>query len=450
MHRPLSLYSPLARGMDRGRFRGPLSLIMAWSGFATLAMACGSDRSSGGSSWASTIDTIGDTTVIRTTGGSVWPDTAQLVPVVSVGVFDGADEYMFGNVSSMAVTEQGELYVMDTHVPVLRKYDAAGTHLFDVGREGEGPGEYRRPDGGLAVLSDGRVVLRDPGNARLNVYAADGTFLDTWPLPSGGGFSTGRKLYRDRGDSLYTMILLDRGLPVTEWRYGLATVTPAGEHTDTLAAPTWSFEPPVVSGSREGSSSSQSVPFSASIEWAYSPLGYFVGSVTTDYRIDLLQDPPLRIERAYTPVPVMGEEAAEQEHRIIEQMRSNFGSWRWNGPPIPDAKPPIRELYVGEDGRIWAQVSTRGAPRMSEEEARTEEERSGDPQIRFVESVAFDVFEPDGRYLGHVRGPDGFQSYPAPIFTRDSVWAAIRDDLDVITIVRLEIRQHEGDDETAS
>lgn len=416
---------------------------------ATLASSCGSESvSRRAAEWMATVDTVGDTTVIRTTGGSAWPDTAELVQRMSIGVLDGPDEYMFGRVTSMAVTDRGEVYAMDRHVPVLRKYDADGNHLFDLGREGEGPGEYRQPDGGLAVLSDGRVVLRDPGNARFNVYAADGTFLETWPLPSGGGFSTSRRLYRDRGDSLYSMILLDRGAAVTDWRYGLARVTPAGEHTDTLVAPTWNFERSVVSGSREGSSSSQGVPFSADIEWTFSPLGYFVGARTDDYRIDLLRDQPLRIERSYTPVPVRSEEAAEREHRIIEQMKANFGSWRWNGPPIPDTKPPIRDLHVGEDGRIWVQVSLPGVETMTEEEARAEEERTGDPQIRFEESVAFDVFEPDGRYLGHVRAPDGFQAYPTPTFRGDTVWAAISDDLGVISIVRFEVEIGEGQEGT--
>ena len=39
---------------------------------------------------------------------------------------------------------------------------------------GEGPGELNSPGGGLAVLTDGRVVVRDPGNQRLQVFSADG------------------------------------------------------------------------------------------------------------------------------------------------------------------------------------------------------------------------------------------------------------------------------------
>jgi hypothetical protein len=53
--------------------------------------------------------------------------------------------------------------------------------------------------------------------------------------------------------------------------------------------------------------------------------------------------------------------------------------------------------------------------------------------------VAFDVFDPDGRFLGHVRTPDEFRASPDPIFRGDFVWAVTRDESDVITVVRFRI-----------
>ena len=109
----------------------------------------------------------------------------------------------------MAVTAAGEIYLMDRHVPALRKYGADGSHLATFGREGGGPGEYKSPDGGLTVLPDGRVVLRDPGNMRFAVYAPDGDYLDSWRI--NGGFNTGRRLYQDTAGNSYTLVLLETG-----------------------------------------------------------------------------------------------------------------------------------------------------------------------------------------------------------------------------------------------
>jgi hypothetical protein len=234
------------------------------------------------------------------------------------------------------------------------------------------------------------------------------------------------------------MVLLNRGVPPWEWQYGLVTISPTGEELDTIAAPTWDFEPWQVTGSRETSSSSRSVPFGPGVEWTFSPLGYFAGGLSTHYRLDLFRSdaPVLRIEREWTPIPVLDEEAEERRTRIRQGMQRQYGSWRWNGPPIPDTKPPFRGIIADFDGRIWVQVSQRGRPTMTEQEAREEEQRSDRRPIRFREPIAYDVFDAEGRFLGHVRTPDTFSSEPELLARGDTVWAVVRDDLDVPSIVR--------------
>jgi hypothetical protein len=52
--------------------------------------------------------------------------------------------------------------------------------------------------------------------------------------------------------------------------------------------------------------------------------------------------------------------------------------------------------------------------------------------------VVFDVFEPDGRYLGSVTTPSGFLVFPEPVFRGDTVWAAVEDDDGVRYVRRFE------------
>jgi hypothetical protein len=407
-----------------------------------LALPACTGAGAGGSTpgrWEAVVDTLGDTIVVRTLAGSEWPDTATLVPELSIGVFDGAEEEMFGNVRAIAVAPDGEIFVLDRHVPTVRRFGPDGTYRGSIGREGGGPGELRRPEA-MALLPDGRLLVRDPGNARINVYDRDGGLLPSWRLPSGGGFNTSTPVSVDTAGNSYTPILLRQG-DVTEWRWGLAHFAPDGSHADTLPVPTWAYTAPTLVARREGSSSSTSVPFSPQVGWTFSPHGYFVAGIGTDYRIDLFRTgaPLLRIERVWTPVPVQPEEEAEQEHRIIENFKRSFGSWRWNGPPIPDTKPPFGAILVGDDGRIWVQVSQPGYEWRTEAEAREEEARTGNPQTRFRERIVYDVFEPDGRYLGSVRAPDEFRTSPYPVFRGDLVWNVTRDDLDVQRVVRYRI-----------
>ena len=152
------------------RFKACASL----AAIAALSSCGGGDRGATGERWQATVDTVGDTITVRTTGGSLWGYPATLVEQASIGTIEGDDAYMLGNVGAIAVTPEGDVLVLDTQVPVVRKYDATGRHLMDIGRSGEGPGEFKSPEA-MNVLPDGRIVVRDPGNARITVLNPDGS-----------------------------------------------------------------------------------------------------------------------------------------------------------------------------------------------------------------------------------------------------------------------------------
>ncbi len=344
-------------------------------------------------------DTVGDTVIVRTLAGSVWGAEAVLEPELRIGVFEGEEPFMFGELESLAVAPDGSIYAMDTQVPALRKYGPDGAYLGTFGREGEGPGEYRGPDGGLAVLPDGRVVLRDPRNARLQVYSA------------------------------------------------------TGEPVDTVAAPTWEFEEARIVAQQvlEGGGANTSVnnvPFSPAKHWAFSPLGYMVGGVSDRYAIDLFRrdGPVLRIERLHDPVPVTAGERENQEERTRWGMRRTQPDWTWNGPPIPDHKPPFRNLYVGKDGRIWVLLHTAGERIPDHQLDAPAEGPDPRPPVRWRERPAFDVFEPDGTYLGRVSAPPQLSLRPYPVVEGDWVWAVVRDELDVQYVSRFRVRREPIDD----
>ncbi len=398
-------------------------------------------------------DTLGDTIVVRTLAGSEWGTTGTLVPEVQIGVFEGQDEYMFGSVRSLAVGPDGSIYVMDTQVPALRKYAPDGTYLTTFGREGGGPGEYRGPDGGLAVLDDGRVVLRDPSNARLQVYSSTGEPLDTWPLR--GNFNTSRQLVVDTAGRIYTLILLDPEADVMDWRMGLVAYdSDTGEAVDTVAAPVWDFEEQRLVAqnvSEDGTSTSvNTVPFTPAEQWDFSPLGYMVGGISDRYAIDEYRPDGsvLRIERVTEPVPVASGERSNQEEIARWNMRQTQPDWTWNGPAIPDEKPAFRSFNVGKDGRIWVLLHTPGERIPADE---VDEEGDGPnprPPTRWREHPAFDVFEPDGTYLGRVTAPMELALYPEPVFDGNQVWAVVRDALDVQYVTRFRVQMDRTENAT--
>ncbi len=420
--------------------RVPLHSILVL--IAVWAAACGGPAESG---MEVVRDTIGDTVVVRTVRGSTWGAPADLVAETRIGVFEGEEAYMFGDVAALAVDGDGNMYVYDRQVPVLRMYAPDGTYVTDLGREGGGPGEYKQADGGLAVMPDGRIALRDPGNARIQFFHPTGEPAGSIRIR--GGFFTSSPMVVDSRGSLYTQILVDPEADVSDWRLGMVRYTPEGEPADTLPRPEYAFEPPRIEARRQSegggvSVSVNAVPFAPGRHTEFSPGGYWIGGVTTDYSVDVHRPDGtvLRITRDWEPVPVRGGEKSDAEARATYNMRRMLPSWRWNGPPIPDTKPPYRDLLVGEDGRIWVLLSRPGRRIEGVEEPGPNEA----PPRRWREPVAFDVFEPDGTYLGQVRAPDGFQIYPHPVLRGKKVWAIVEDDFEVQYLTRFRIETASG------
>lgn len=415
---------------------GP-SLLLA----LTLSACSSGSLGTRAGEWEATYDTIGDTIVVTTLSGSVWRDTAQLVPEVTIGVFDGPEEYIFGDIVSIAMADDGTIYVMDRQAPALRVYNADGTYRTTFGRGGEGPGEYEQPDGGLNVLSDGRVVLRDPGNARIQVFSPEGESLDTWRIR--GGFFTSSRMVVDTEDRSHAQILVDPEASVSDWRMGLVQVNPDGTSGDTLVLPDTPWEEPTIEATRDDgegntSMSVSNVPFAPQENAVLSPSGFFIHGISEDYTLNLLRtdQPPLRIVKVYEPVPVASGERSEEEARAIRGMRYTDPTWRWNGAPIPEVKPPYDRFYAGDDETIWVRVHTAAVQVEDTMYDPTDPDAVPD---EWREPTVYDVFLEDGTYLGPVNAPDGFSRWTQPVFTRDWVLAVVRDELDVQRVVRFRV-----------
>ncbi|MGH7447206.1 MAG: 6-bladed beta-propeller, partial [Longimicrobiales bacterium] len=207
--------------------------------------ACAGERE-GGPAWQSQRETRGDTTIVTTTSGSVWPASGELVEELRIGALEGPEELIFGRIDEIAPDAEGGVYVFDGQAPALRYYDASGSYVRTLGRDGSGPGEYRDVALGLAVRSDGRIVMRDPRNNRLNVYEPDGSPSDHWPVAS--GLFTSQAMVVDTADHMYLKILLGPPERNRPWAIGLLHLDDNGVFVDTIPDPAIDGEPTEAGG----------------------------------------------------------------------------------------------------------------------------------------------------------------------------------------------------------
>ncbi len=128
------------------------------------------------------------------------------VPTVKATTLLGAPLFSWGEVgypeigpskfvlpTGIAADLRGRLFVVDTdnrntpgYAPVfssrVQVFDEQGQYLTAWGSFGNGPGQFANPQA-VAALSDGRIVVADTRNNRLQVFAADGPLPPYHPLP---------------------------------------------------------------------------------------------------------------------------------------------------------------------------------------------------------------------------------------------------------------------------
>ncbi|HEX6053687.1 MAG TPA: 6-bladed beta-propeller [Gemmatimonadaceae bacterium] len=384
-------------------------------------------------------------TTVRNAGAPRYPGVATLIRETSFGSIDGADEYVFGDISEIAVARDGSIYVFDRQVPALRKYDASGKYVRTFGRKGSGPGEYLNT-GGLAVLRDGRVLLWDTGNWRINVYSPDGNVLPTLVTASGMGagqtFGTGRALTVDSAGRIYTRRPIRDG---RTRRNVYIRYRANGTVLDTIPAPQFGPEPPSISvSSRNGNArSSAPVPFTPTPKAVLSPLGYFITGFPSRYAFEihsgLRLGSPVSIRRTVTPARVTAQERDSARKAIEELFRRTNPNWTWTGPDVPRTRPFYASIAVGDDGRIWIALvgegrrpgtlmgATLGAPARPPQSR----EPTGTPT-----PALYDVYEPNGAYIGQVQVPPRVYTM---VRRGDHIWAIELDDDDVQKVTRFRI-----------
>jgi hypothetical protein len=429
--------------------RRNLNALVVLSGASAFLAGCS------GSDWEAVSYESGDTTVVQTVAGSVWGGSARLVERARIAAdpADSLDEPR--SLTAIASGPNGDVYVVDGEMPAVRLYERDGRYVrVFVVPFGE-PGHYSQPNG-VAVLSDGRVVIRDPRRSQLVVYSPRGVFLERWPHPS--GVYSPIPLISDAKDRLYTRVVYNPEEPREEWQEGLVRYGSDGSIEDTIPDPEIDHVPPSLAvESPEGDTVRFEIPLTPRAYWALSGSGDVVTAVSDRYALQVAKPDGsiVRIEREYEPVPASREEQFTFFRDIDRRARQIDYRWTWRGPRVPEEKPPFKGLFSDADGRIWVQLhqpaALIGEFAASAEASDTVADPAADPDsaaesrdrlptVRdWREPIVFDVFEPDGRYLGQVSAPPGFRTRPLPSIRGNTVWAAVSDEGGVPNVVRFEI-----------
>jgi len=139
----------------------------------------------------------------------------------------------------------------------------------------------------------------------------------------------------------------------------------------------------------------------------------------------------LRVTRDLEPIPLQPDERSEWLARSEWMARAGSQAV----PSIPAEKPLYRAMIAGEDGRLWVRLFAQ-AEKEEDSGVAAPPGRDGPPPRTWWEPLVYDVFEPDGTYLGQIRPPPGTA---LSVRRGEHVWGVRRDELGTPSVVRFRI-----------
>jgi hypothetical protein len=310
----------------------------------------------------------------------------------------------FSLVGGIRELKDGRVLVSDPLEEALYALDPGLTAAETIARQGQGPDEYRQPDGLLAWPGDSTLML-DLGNGRMTIVGPDYAFTRTIPVVQqegtglqiiipGGVDGSGFLYYQPRGDG----VIRDTA-EVVKWR------PDSGEEPVPIAR----IKLTDVNESTSGSGGNiqqrvMPVPLSPEDGWAVGPDGSVAVVRSADYHVDWIRSDGSSVSGpavSYDSVPIRGADKEEWAEALAasgmmmmvtdENGQVNASMRRGGGrtPAVdrfewPEFKPPFVPESVRVDplGYVWVERYV----------------RAGDPTL-------FDVFDGTGRRVAEVEAP---------------------------------------------
>lgn len=375
---------------------------------ALTLILVGCDSTGAADHWAGRVDTLpGGTLVVTNPARGLWDSTStwRLEETLRIGRGEGDGPDLFGDVAALEVDPLGRVYVLESQADEIRVFDRNGRFVRMIGRRGGGPGEFGLP-AGLMWDGEGRLWVADVRNARYSAFDTAGGYLGErrrrasfFRLPFPGLMDAEGRVYDtglDAMGSAETLVRFDDDPPAS----------------DTFPLPTFAAEQFEIPGRV-----TVVVPFSASLRWKLGPGPELWFGVTGEYRIyrrTLDGDTLAVIGREYQAPPVT---AAQRDSAVEALDWFTEEGGRIDPSRFPRSHPAFHDFTVDDRGFLWVRPAESGA----------------------APGTVFDVFDPEGRYLGAVRSTAPIPLY-APLLIRGrEVYTVTRDDLDVPYVIRLEI-----------
>jgi hypothetical protein len=378
--------------------------------------------------WDGTVRDSAGVAIVENFGGALWTDETRwsLTEVWKIGTADGDPEYMFGDISTLALLSDGTVVVADRMGPNLKFFTPAGVHLRTVGRAGSGPEDFSSDIRVYRAYGDTLLVV-DVKNMQVHRLAPDGTWLDSWRSFPQDGWIIHRWTSAPSGRiaTLMRPFQMPDSPPAVDSLDTVLIRDVRGEVLDTLA------RVPTRPRNRGVGGAPESRYWAGNPDFGLTWSGGLVTGRSDSYRLkwydengDLERIVSLRRERQ----PITERDRSlvmEKKEQALSKARlppAQIAQYKSASVHFEDYYPAWRSFICGVDGTVWVQ-------RLTAVSALGEQEFERFEKIAFPPtSSEWDVFDREGRYLGVMDMPTGAMSFS---FVGDRIYGVWKDELGI-------------------
>jgi hypothetical protein len=129
--------------------------------------------------WKGQIKTVDGITVLENPKTPMYEQPVlTLSEDLCIGAEESRPEYLFYEISSIAVDREEHIYVTDQGEKHIKVFDKEGDYLRMIGRPGQGPGEFGRPTK-IFITENNELRITDPSRRQVHSYTAEGRYLES-------------------------------------------------------------------------------------------------------------------------------------------------------------------------------------------------------------------------------------------------------------------------------
>jgi hypothetical protein len=335
------------------KYKAKVISIIVFLSIFILLVSCSSQKAE----WQGTIEEVDGVTVVKNPKEPMYGEgVPNLEEELSIGEVEGREEYMFFQINSIAVSNNGDIYALDIREKHVKVFDKYGEYIETFGKGGDGPGEFFRP---RFIVCSSQEKLAVGGVFRISFFSLNGEFLNS-VNPTALG------LVQFDVDSQGDIISFCMHFRDEFTEFELKKFSPELDKIFTYES---------VQKPRSGRNGFNA--FGPVLTWALSKNDKVVCGYPADgYKLEIYNKEgrlEKEIHREYSPEPV-----SENDKSAILKFLKMEPETKISAPSV---KLPFRRIYSDDEGRIFVQTWR---------------------ILNNGEGFYYDIFDADGKYFSMV------------------------------------------------